>query len=234
MKIKGIVLLSLTALVAGCGGDPEPTAVPDVRGERLDVAERRLDGAGLEYERVGGGAFGIVVRSKWSVCEQTPAPGTRAPKVTLVVDRYCPPRLPRTFAVPDLVGERLSDAEKRLADRGVPFDVVRLDEGVRPSAATVCEQEPSPGRRAAHATLYAARRCEPEPPPPAPPVVPSVSGEDLDDAELALEEAGIAYSVEASGPGPVVEELWEVCRQSPPARSRAWTVVLHARDDCRS
>jgi beta-lactam-binding protein with PASTA domain len=231
MKIKGIVLVSLTALVAGCGGDPEPTAVPDVRGKRLDVAERRLDSAGLEYERVGGGAFGIVVRSKWSVCDQTPKPGEQAAKVTLVVDRYCPPPEPRTFVVPDLVGTRLSQAEARLTRLGTPFDVVRLDPAVPPSRATVCEQEPGAGVRATDVTLYAARDCAPTPPPT--PVVPHVVGEDLDDAELALDEAGIAYAVETSGRGPVVEELWEVCRQVPAAGHRAATVVLHARDDCR-
>jgi hypothetical protein len=84
-------------------------------------------------------------------------------------------------------------------------------------------------------TLYAARDCDPAPAPEPPaPLVPSVVGEDLDDAELAFEEAGIEPVVEPSGPGPVVEELWEVCRQTPAAGRRAWTVVLHARDDCRS
>ena len=232
MKIKGIVLVSLTALAAGCGGSPEPTAVPDVRGQRLDVAERRLDGAGLEYERVGGGAFGIVVRSNWNVCDQTPKPGAQASKVTLVVDRSCPPPAPRTFRVPDLVGSRLSDAEARLARRGARFDVVRLDDAVPPRRATVCEQEPGAGTRTTSVTLYAARDCEP--PAPSAPVVPLVVGEDLDDAELALEDAGIEYVVEPSGPGPVVEELWQVCRQSPAGGRRAATVVLHARDDCRS
>jgi beta-lactam-binding protein with PASTA domain len=222
----------LTALAAGCGGASEPQSVPDVRGERLDVAERRLDGAGLEYERVGGGTFGIVVRSNWSVCDQTPKPGAEAAKVTLVVDRHCPPPEPRRFRVPDLVGTRLADAEARLARRGAPFDVVRLDTAVRPSRATVCEQEPGPGTRATRVTLYAARACEPETPPA--PVVPHVVGEDLDDAELALGDAGIEYVVEPSGPGPVLEELWEVCRQSPAGGRRASTVVLYARDDCRS
>jgi beta-lactam-binding protein with PASTA domain len=122
-------------MAAGCGGDSEPKVVPDVRGQRLDVAERRLDGAGLEFERVGGGALGIVVRSNWSVCDQEPRPGARAAKVTLVVDRSCPPPPVRTFRVPDLVGERLADAEARLGRRGIPFRVERVDPAVPPRQA---------------------------------------------------------------------------------------------------
>jgi hypothetical protein len=228
MKIKALLIAGSTLLAAGCGGSPEPRTVPDLRGDRLDVAERRLDGLGLEYERVGGGAFGIVVRSNWDVCDQTPRPGVEAAKVTLVVDRSCPAPARRTFAVPDLVGTRLADAERRLARRGARFDVVRLDGAVPPGEARVCEQEPGPGARAVEVTLYAARTCEPEPP-----VVPSVVGEDLDDAERALDDAGVAYVVDPSGPGRVVEELWEVCAQSPAAGERGSTAVLQARDDCR-
>jgi hypothetical protein len=194
-------------------------------------AGQRLDGAGLDYERVGGGAFGIVVRSKWSVCDQTPKPGTEAAKVTLGGRPHLPAAGAAHVRGPDLVGTRLVDAENRLARRGARFDVVRLDAAVPPSRATVCEQEPGAGTRATEVTLYAARDCEPAAAPA--PAVPLLVDEDLDDAERALEAAGIEYTVEASGPGPIVEELWEVCRQSP-AAGRASTVVLYARDDCRS
>ena len=72
MTVKTLIpLLSLLLVTAaGCGGEPEPKAAPDLRGERLDVAEQRLDELGLEYERVGGGALGIVVRSRRTVCRQ--------------------------------------------------------------------------------------------------------------------------------------------------------------------
>jgi beta-lactam-binding protein with PASTA domain len=231
MKIKALLIAGSTLLAAGCGGSPEPRTVPDLRGERLDVAERQLDGLGLEYERVGGGAFGIVVRSKWDVCEQRPKPGAKAAKVTLIVDRWCPPPPVRTYRMPDLVGERLSAAETRLTRRGIPFSVERVDGVAPPRASTVCDQEPPPGTQASRVTLYAARACEPAPVPP--PVVPAVAGEELDDAEAALAAAGIEVVLDASGPGPVVEELWEVCRQTPAPGRRATSVVLHARDDCR-
>jgi beta-lactam-binding protein with PASTA domain len=46
-----IGLLALVVAVAGCGR--EPHRVPDVTGERLDVAQERLEAAGLAYETIG-------------------------------------------------------------------------------------------------------------------------------------------------------------------------------------
>jgi hypothetical protein len=65
------------------GGDK----VPDLVGERLDVAEDELDELGISYEEVGGGTFGIVVRSNWEVCETRPKAGATANRVKLIVDR---------------------------------------------------------------------------------------------------------------------------------------------------
>ena len=53
------------------------------------MAEHVLRNRGLEYDELGGGAFGILVRSHWEVCKEQPAPGKRATKVVLVVDRDC-------------------------------------------------------------------------------------------------------------------------------------------------
>jgi hypothetical protein len=85
MRITALILLAL--ILAGCGGTPQPTRVPDVRGQRLDVAEARLDARGLRWEEVGGGVFGVVVRSHWYVEDQIPLPGKRATTVRLVVER---------------------------------------------------------------------------------------------------------------------------------------------------
>lgn len=66
--------------------------MPDVGGKRLDVALSDIEGAGFQdkVDVLGGGVFGIVDKSNWEVCEQTPAPGaplTKAPRLT--VEREC-------------------------------------------------------------------------------------------------------------------------------------------------
>jgi hypothetical protein len=85
--MRKTALILLTLALAGCGGMPQAKRVPDVRGQRLDVAEARLDARGLRWEEVGGGVFSVVVRSHWYVEDQVPLPGRRATTVRLVVAR---------------------------------------------------------------------------------------------------------------------------------------------------
>jgi hypothetical protein len=85
--MKKTLLIGLVALLAGCGHTVQPKKVPDLRGERLDLAEERLEARGLEWEEIGGGVFGVIVRSHWYVREQIPAPGKKATKVRLIVER---------------------------------------------------------------------------------------------------------------------------------------------------
>ena len=66
--------------------------MPDVTGKKLDVAQSDIKRAGFaqDVEVLGGGAFGVLKKSNWEVCEQTPAPGeplTDAPRLT--VERDC-------------------------------------------------------------------------------------------------------------------------------------------------
>lgn len=91
MEVKRqLVTVGALLSLAGCGGGAaQPRRVPDVRDERLDVAEARLRDRGLEWEELGGGVLGILVRSKWQVCDQDPGPGTKARTVRLVVERDC-------------------------------------------------------------------------------------------------------------------------------------------------
>ena len=83
------VAAAALAVLAGCGGGTN--VVPPVTNLRLDIAEEQLADAGLEYEVIGGGVFGVIVHSRWYVCAQDPYPGTRATTVKLIVERSCPP-----------------------------------------------------------------------------------------------------------------------------------------------
>jgi beta-lactam-binding protein with PASTA domain len=110
------LLLASAALLAGCGGGGDsktvttvekvqqtPTNtttatrprskvhVPDVTGERLDVAKDDLRQDGLRARTIGGGLLGVVVESNWTVCKQQPKSGKlrQGSKVRLTVDRQC-------------------------------------------------------------------------------------------------------------------------------------------------
>jgi hypothetical protein len=67
-----MTIATSAALVLACSacGLARARPVPNVAGLRLDVAENKLDALDLRYRTVGGGAFGIVVRSHWIVCRQ--------------------------------------------------------------------------------------------------------------------------------------------------------------------
>lgn len=76
---------------AGCGSGENPV-MPDVEGNKLDVAKSAIKAAGFEDEvKVdGGGVFGVIRESNWEVCDQSPAAGeavSDAPRLT--VDRSC-------------------------------------------------------------------------------------------------------------------------------------------------
>jgi len=62
--------------------------VPDVVGLRLDAAEAELGRRGLEY--YVSSEDKVIIRSNWTVCDQSPAPGGRADdvEVELYVDRF--------------------------------------------------------------------------------------------------------------------------------------------------
>jgi beta-lactam-binding protein with PASTA domain len=158
MRVKAFIPTALVLLLlTGCGAD-EPHTVPDVVGQRLDVAQERLDERGLGYETIGGGALGIVVSSNWTVCEQSPAPGVRATRVELVVDRWCPTPPPPAPRVPYVEGLNLSEAERRLHARGIEAEPFWLDDSDW-YEASVCEQHPRAGTRAHTVELEVAELC---------------------------------------------------------------------------
>jgi hypothetical protein len=69
---------------------PQGTAVPALAGVRLDRALDRLESAGLKGDVRGGGLFGVLDESSWTVVDQDPSPGSRLRQgdtVHLDVDR---------------------------------------------------------------------------------------------------------------------------------------------------
>jgi hypothetical protein len=77
-----MLLVTMCYLLTGCGGELKPHRVPDLRNERLDKAQDRLDDLGLHYETNGGL---VIVRRHWVVCDQWPPAGRRARLVHLYV-----------------------------------------------------------------------------------------------------------------------------------------------------
>ena len=156
VAILAVPLLALA--LAGCGSGTRARA-PGVVGQRLDVAEDTLDAAGLRYETIGGGALGIVVRSHWTVCSQTPAPGVETGSVTLTVARSCGTAIP--LVVPDVIDADLDDARTQLETAG--FAVVAKSTDGDPilveSLWTVCDQSPEPGHRGRTVELDVAHDC---------------------------------------------------------------------------
>jgi hypothetical protein len=52
------------------------TLVPDLVGERLDIAKRQLQARKFDADVDGGGLLGVIRERNWRVTKQAPAPGT--------------------------------------------------------------------------------------------------------------------------------------------------------------
>jgi hypothetical protein len=81
----------MLATLAGCGSEKD-AVMPDVTGNKLDIAKSAIADAGVsdEVKVDGGGRFGVITESNWEVCAQSPAAGAvvgEAPRLT--VDRTC-------------------------------------------------------------------------------------------------------------------------------------------------
>ena len=160
--MRTVLLLTLIVALAGCGAAPKSKPVPDVRGQRLDLAEDRLDARGLDWEEIGGGNLGIVIRSHWWVCEQLPAPGKLATTVKLVVERECASAPPEPEVVPNVIGQSLEDANEELDAAGIGHEAETYDDDAPlvENLWEVCDQDPGGGERASFVELYVARDCD--------------------------------------------------------------------------
>jgi beta-lactam-binding protein with PASTA domain len=96
-RLRIAVILPIAFALASCAPAAEKGGtsayVPKVVGERLDVAKSDLEHAGLsedDIEVVGGGTFGVIDESNWTVCEQRPGPGqAMTESARVIVDRVC-------------------------------------------------------------------------------------------------------------------------------------------------
>jgi beta-lactam-binding protein with PASTA domain len=66
---------TVTHTVQVAPADPNRVTVPDVVGAQLNDAEDQLSGLGLEFDEIGGGAFGVIDPSNWRVVDQHPRAG---------------------------------------------------------------------------------------------------------------------------------------------------------------
>lgn len=175
--LVGISMMSLVVACGGSGGDS--VSMPALESKRLDVAMSDLKAQGVEeddVEVIGGGTFGVIDESNWTVCSQDPATGTTVDtKVRLTVDRSCDDKDPAaeseksaepeeakteesepqksdTFTMPNLVGMVLQDAQDELQSRGsYLMQQVDATGAHRPklldSNWQVCAQSPKPGAK---------------------------------------------------------------------------------------
>jgi beta-lactam-binding protein with PASTA domain len=160
--MRKVLFLVAVFVLAGCGAAPEPKRVPDVRGQRLDLAEDHLALHGLDWEEIGGGNLGIVIRSHWFVCEQLPAPGELGVTVKLVVERECESPPPQPKVVPNVIGRSLEDADDQLDALGIAHEAETYDDDVPlvEHLWEVCDQDPGWGASASYVVLYVARDCD--------------------------------------------------------------------------
>ena len=74
----------------GGTSSPSGVTVPSLAGQPLDAAEQQLDDLGLHSSEVGGGLFGVLIPTDWSVCDTSPGAGTvvdPGSTVQLLIDR---------------------------------------------------------------------------------------------------------------------------------------------------
>ena len=125
-------VFAVTLLLVGCAGGGVVT-IPDVVGKSLDVSLSDVERAGFgdEVEILGGGMFGVIDKSNWTVCGQEPDNGTEvssAPR--LAVDRTCDiDDAPESTQEPE-ESEPEADA---YSYQGQPYEIITVDRNQSPA-----------------------------------------------------------------------------------------------------
>jgi eukaryotic-like serine/threonine-protein kinase len=206
---------TVTIIVSNGPGD---ATIPFVRGSPRAQAERRLKAAG----------FRVDVRREFNedvaqnrVIETSPSERSRLERgrtVTLVISRG-----PRMVEVPDVVGKDRDEAERLLEARGLQVSFTDREDADK-EPGTVLQMSPAAGtkaERAATVTLTVAKE-------PKQVAVPDVTGDQINDAVDALEEAGLRVR-QREEKVTTPDEDGVVLEQNPPAgekRDKGSRVIL--------
>ncbi|MEV0965327.1 Stk1 family PASTA domain-containing Ser/Thr kinase [Streptomyces sp. NPDC049910] len=209
------VVAVLLLLGAGAGvwyvNSGQFTRVPTVLGQTEAAAKQRLSAAGLDVEAVRQGFSDAYDRG--TVMDVDPDPGQRVRRngsVVLVVSRG-----PEIVKVPELEGLKLADARSALRKAGLAPGVITREFSDKAAQGTVIGSDPASGteRRPDSAVALVVSKG-------APIDVPDVTGDSVEDATGALEDAGLKVRV---SPERVhsPEDAGTVARQSPAEGGRA-------------
>lgn len=211
-----IALVTVVLLVLGVGAgvwyinSGQFTKVPSVLTQKEADARKRLEAAGLGVGKVRHTYSDTAERG--TVTETDPGPGARIRKndsVALTVSDG-----PEIVKVPDVQGAALKKAEQLLKKDGLEPGLVTEEFSDDIARGAVISTDPEAGaqRRAGTAISLVVSKGSPVD-------VPDVSGEDLDDARTALEEAGLTVKVSSEQVNSEVDK-GKVAAQTPKADSQ--------------
>lgn len=197
------ILLVVAALfVTGCGSSTPAQPVPDLVGERLDVAKSAAEDAGYDTEELGGGTFGIVVESNWTVCETDPPAGQiGSGTIRLIVDRSCPDT---ASAATGATEQEQNAAEQESAEQAE----------AEPEPTAARKRKPKKKRQPRRSSSARTRI-----------IVPGVIGMDHQAAQNRMQAAGLYNLRELDGTGQgrllIWDRNWVVIDQRPAPGSTA-------------
>ncbi|MFD6885834.1 Stk1 family PASTA domain-containing Ser/Thr kinase [Streptomyces sp. NPDC059957] len=174
LVLVGAILIGRTLTEPGADNRP---AVPKLIGETLETAKANAINVGLVVQQ--DGEMPCDTAPKGSVCEQSPAEGTKVEKnspIKVKVSTGAPKVL-----VPDVLFIPFETAEKTLKEKG--FQVTKKTDESERSPGTVLEQDPKGGgevERGTTITLTVAKEISKV-------TVPDLTGKSQADASKALQ-----------------------------------------------
>ncbi|PFG20729.1 PASTA domain-containing protein [Serinibacter salmoneus] len=131
----------VVAPLSACS-ESAPPVMPDVVGQPLDIGASEIEASGFtdDVEVEGGGVFGVVDESNWTICEQTPSAGDPiAGTPVLTVDRECTSTGSDTAdeaedtASPAATAEESETSEPLPEYAGPDYEIVIVDDNVGPA-----------------------------------------------------------------------------------------------------